>query len=113
MTTKKAKRVGQARKSPTVRRLEEMLGGPLTLGNFLQAIREGEEQTQVAFATILGISRANLCDIEKGRKKVSPGRAAQFAEALGYSETQFVRLALQDIVEDAGLEMTVSVQKAM
>jgi hypothetical protein len=44
--------------------LEEAAGGPLTLGGFLRAIREGEEMTLAAFAGRLGVSRQNLCDVE-------------------------------------------------
>lgn len=53
--------------------------------------------------------RAHLCDIEKGRKFVSPGRAAEFARTLGYSERHFVRLALQKLVDEAGLDLEVRV----
>jgi len=95
-------------KSPAVRFLED-LAGPLTLGAALAAIREGEEWSQAEMARRLGISRSHLCDIEKRRKSVSPGRAAEFAEALGYGKRQFVRLALQELVNEAGLDLEVSV----
>lgn len=101
MTTRK--------KSRAVSLLEDLAGGPLTLGGLLAAIREGEELSQAELAERLGISRSHLCDIEKGRKTVSPARAAQFARDLGYSEAQFVRLALQALVEEAGLGLTVHV----
>ncbi len=95
------------RKSKAMRLLERLTGGPLTLGEAIEAIRLGEEMSQSAFARQLGISRAHLCDIEKGRKAVSPERAARFARVLGYGEKQFVRLALQDEVDRAGLGFTV------
>lgn len=60
----------------------------------------------------LEISRSHLCDIEKQRKTVSPERAARFASILGYGEAQFVRLALQGLVEDAGLRLRVHVTAA-
>jgi len=44
-----------------------------------------------------------LCDIEKGRKVVGPERAARFANVLGRSQHQFVRLALQELLDEAGL----------
>lgn len=87
----------------------EDLVGPLTFGNTLAAIREGEELSQTVFARKLGISRQNLCDIEKNRKSVSPGRAAKWAKKLGYSPSVFVGLALQALVEAEGLQMDVSV----
>ena len=82
-------------KSNAMAFLEELTGGPLTLGRALAAIRLGEEVSQTEFARILGISRSHLCDIEKGRKAVSPVRAEEFARILGYSETQLVRLSLE------------------
>lgn len=101
-----------AGKSRAVKFLEEVYGGPLTLGGLLQAIREGDEISQAAFAHELGISRSHLCDIEKGRKTVSISRAARFARVLGYSEAQFVRLAVQGQVEDAGLDLQVTIEAA-
>ena len=87
--------------------LERLLGGPLTFGDLLRAIREGEEETQSEFAAKLGVSKQHLCDIEKGRKPIRPERAARWAKRLGYSPVRFVRLALQDAVDRAGLRFTV------
>lgn len=82
-------------KSNAMAFLEELTGGSLTLGSALEAIRLGEEISQVEFARMLGISRSHLCDIEKGRKAVSPARAEEFARILGYSESQLIRLSLE------------------
>ncbi len=79
----------------------EKKSGPLTLGSLLSFIREGEETSQ---------SRSHLYDIEHGRKSLSVERAARFAKILGYSETQFVRLALQALVDEAGLRLDVEVR---
>jgi len=106
MTTKKKPA------SAAARFLENLAGGPLTLGGLLEAIRLGDEISQSELAERLEISRSHLCDIEKGRKTVSPARAAKFAKILGYSETQFVRLALQDMVDEAGLSLVVKVEAA-
>ena len=104
MTTKK--------KSETLKFLEELAGRPLTLGGLLESIRLSEEMSQAAFAKKLGISSSHLCDIEKGRKVVSPERAARFARVLGRSREQFVRLSLQEMLDEAGLKMRVEVVKA-
>lgn len=92
--------------------LEDVTGGPLTLGDLLLSIRLAEGMSQADFARTLKISRSHLCDLEKGRKTLSPQRAARFARALGYSETQFVRLALQAMVAEAGLHLTVQLVPA-
>ncbi|MGZ3771916.1 MAG: helix-turn-helix domain-containing protein [Bdellovibrio sp.] len=96
------------KKSPTIKFLEKLAGRPLSLGGLLESIRLGEEESLSMFAKKINISTSHLCDIEKGRKSVSPSRAAQFARALGYSESQFVRLALQDEIDKAGLKFRVS-----
>ncbi len=100
------------KKSVTMKFLEGVAGRPLTLGGLLESIRLGEEMSQAAFAKKLGISPSHLCDIEKGRKVVSPERAARLARHLGRSEHQFVRLALQQQVNEAGLKMKVDVAAA-
>lgn len=97
------------KKSDAMKYLEKLTGGPLTIGRMIASIRLGEEMTLETFAKKLKISRSHLCDIEKGRKGVSVERAAFFAKTLGYSQMQFVRFALQDEVERAGLKMKVDV----
>ena len=82
-----------SKKSDALEFLESLTGGPLTLGDLLASIRLGEGTPQAEFARRLDISRSHLCDIEKGRKTLSPKRAARFARILGYSEAQFVRFA--------------------
>lgn len=92
--------------------LESIIGKKPTLGDYLLAIRQGEESSQVDFSKQLGISRQNLCDIEHNRRFISPKMAAEFAEKLGYSARQFVRLCLQDLLNRDGLALLVDVQDA-
>jgi transcriptional regulator with XRE-family HTH domain len=97
------------RKLSALEFLDRLIGAPVTLGKYLEAIRLGEEMSQPAFARQLGISRSHLNDIEKGRKAVSPERAARFARLLGYSEIGMVQMALQDLVDADGLKLRVRV----
>jgi transcriptional regulator with XRE-family HTH domain len=99
-------------KSEAMKFLEDVAGRPLTLGGLLESIRLSEEMSQSVFAKKLGISASHLCDIEKGRKVVSPERAARFAKVLGRSEHQFVRLALQEMIDEAGLKLKVNIAAA-
>lgn len=92
-----------------MRYLEAAAGRPLTLGALLESMRLGEGMSQAAFAKKLRVSPSHLCDIEKGRKLVSPERAARFARVLGRSQQQFVRLALQELIDEAGLKMKVDI----
>ena len=99
------------KKSDAMKFLESVVG-ELTFGGLIEAMRQAEEMSQVEFAKKLGISKQHLCDIEKGRKFVSPERAAKFAKILGHSEPSFVALVLQDIVNQGGLKLKVSVEAA-
>jgi plasmid maintenance system antidote protein VapI len=99
----------KAKKSDAVKFLEKVSGGPLTLGRWLEAIRLGEDATLREFAESLEISVSHLNDIEKGRKHVSPERALRFARLLGYSEEQFVELALQEIVNELDVDFKIKV----
>jgi plasmid maintenance system antidote protein VapI len=66
--------------------------------------------SQKTFAEMLGISPANLCDIEKGRKGVSIFKATEIAKTIGYSPTMLVQLALQEQIESSGLDYMVEVK---
>jgi transcriptional regulator with XRE-family HTH domain len=100
-----------ANKSSAMKFLEKISGGPLTFGRMLQSIRLGEEKSLDVFAQSLDVSRTNLSDIEHGRRGVSVERAARWAELLGYSQTQFVRLALQAQLDAAGLKLYAQVTR--
>lgn len=96
----------------TLKYLEKLMGEKLTLGSFILAIRQGEELSQVEFAKILGVSRQILCDIEHGRRIISPKKAAEYADLLGYSKKQFVRLCLQDMIDRDHLGLVVEIENA-
>lgn len=99
-------------KSTTIQFLESLAGGPITFGRLLQSIRLGDEMSLEAFAKQLEVSRTNLSDIEHGRRGVSVERAAHWADVLGYDQTQFVRLALQAQLDEAGLPLLAQVTRA-
>ncbi|CAM3008282.1 helix-turn-helix transcriptional regulator [Legionella worsleiensis] len=96
----------------TLKYLENLMGEKLTLGSFILAIRQGEELSQVEFAKMLGVSRQVLCDIEHGRRIISPKKAAEYADLLGYSKKQFVRLCLQDMIDRDHLGLVVEIENA-
>ncbi|OGT49019.1 MAG: hypothetical protein A3E82_08755 [Gammaproteobacteria bacterium RIFCSPHIGHO2_12_FULL_38_11] len=93
----------------TLKDLEKITGSKLTLGRLIWAIRQADEISQVDFAKQLFITKQHLCDIERGRKPISPKLAAKYAEILGYSKAQFIRLALQDLVDRDGLNVQVEI----
>ena len=113
-TKRRKKRQRPTRPEGSVDALEffESIDGPMTLGGMLWSIRMCDELSQTEFARILGVSRSHICDIEKGRKVVSPERAAAWAKVLGYPDTVFVKLALQEQLDRAGVKMSVQVDAA-
>lgn len=86
--------------------------GPITLGRYISAFRQCDELSQAAYARKLKISRANLCDIEKGRKTVSPERAAKIAKLMGVSEMTLIQLAIQDQLNAMKLKYKVELKSA-
>jgi antitoxin HigA-1 len=98
------------RNNAALKKLEKLIGEPVTFGLYLKSIRESEELTQNDFAEKLGVSVQHLSNVENGRKHVSIERAEAWARALGYPEAMFVQLSLQDQFQRAGLagyELTV------
>ena len=91
--------------------LKKMLG-KLTLGMAIRSIRQCEEESQVIFAKKIGVSTQFLCDLEHNRRIVSPKKAKEFAEKLGYSPQQFITLAIQDSFKQDGINMIVEVKAA-
>lgn len=100
------------KKSKVIKSLEKITGRELSFGGLIESIRLGEELTLNEFSKKLKISVSHLCDIEKGRKAVSPIRAASFAKILKRSESQFVRLALQDELKRSGLDYNIKLEAA-
>ena len=92
MTTKRRSAV---RKTSTMEFLEKVMGGPLTLGGAIAAIREAEGESPSQFAEKLGVSHSSQRHRGWQAFSQSGERAAQFAVALGYDQAQFVRFALQ------------------
>ena len=56
------------------------------------------------------MSESYLRDVEARRVVVSAPEAADWARAVGYPATELVRRVLQDLLDEAGLEMRVSVE---
>lgn len=92
--------------------LQEIVGERVSIANLIRCIRQCEELSQVDMAEKLGISRQRLCDIENGRSRVSPKLAVKFAKKLDHSVEQFVRFALQDILDRDHVDFIVDVSKA-
>lgn len=89
--------------------LERRLG-KLTVGELLHSWRTSEEMSLKDFGKRIGMSVPNLCDIEKGRKGVSPEKAEQIAKAIGVPSALLVRLSIEESLQAAGLRYTVEIK---
>lgn len=99
-----------SKKSSARKFLEDLRGGPMTFGQMIRSLRMADEISQVQLAEKLHISRAFLCDIEHGRRIMSAYKAAAFARIMGYSQEQFVSVAIEDQLRDAGIEACVELK---
>lgn len=86
--------------------------GPMTVGLFIRAMRDVQGVSQLDLSKKLKISKAHLCDIERGRRFISPDRAAKFAKIIKVPESTLVQLALQDLLREAKLNYSVKLTKA-
>lgn len=87
------------------------LTGPISFGDMLYSFRLSRELSQVNMAELLGISKQELCNIEKGRKFVSVDRAKAFAQALEMPPKTFAKYALQDQLNSAGIVGEVEINE--
>ena len=85
------------------------LTGHISFGEMIHSFRQAQELTQVDMADKLGISKQDLCNIEKGRKLVSVERAVSFAKSLKMPAKTFAKYVLQDQLQKAGLKGEVEI----
>lgn len=83
--------------------------GPLSFALFMRVTRASLGLTQEELGKKLGLSRANICDIEKGRHLVSTELAVKVAKKAGLPEKMALQACLQDQVRKAGSEAKVQV----
>lgn len=83
--------------------------GPLTFALFMRVSRNSLGLTQEEFGKKFGLSRANVCDIEKGRQLVSTELAVKVARKTGLPEKLALQACLQDQVYKAGSEAKVAI----
>jgi DNA-binding XRE family transcriptional regulator len=80
----------------------------LTFGDFIKNYRLGEEMTQAQLAELLKVSKQRVCDIEKNRYHVSLKLCKEIASRLDLPPEWLAKLALQDQINDEGLNLKVS-----
>ncbi len=89
-------------------KLEKELG-PITFAMFMRVTRNSLGLTQEAYGRKVGMSRANVCDIEKGRQLVSAELALKVARKAGFPEKFALQVCLQDQVRRAGIDAKIAI----
>ena len=105
MTTK-------TKKSDAIKFLDGLVGHPQSFGSMLRALRLSDEKTLQEYAELLGTSRHQLSDIERGVRVVSEEKASKFAKRLGHSPTSFIRQVIDDRLAKQGLKFKVELAAA-
>jgi DNA-binding XRE family transcriptional regulator len=90
----------------------EKINGPFTFSTFMLGARTTLGLTQVKMAKKLGISKAALCEIEKGRTLVSALAAVRYAKKAGFSVTVALEACLQDQLRKANIKKRVRLEDA-
>ena len=83
--------------------------GPLTFAHVMKVARNSLGLTQADFGKKFGLSKANICDIEKGRHVVSTTYALKIARKIGFPEKLALQACFQDQLQKADLEGKVVV----
>ncbi len=86
------------------------LRGSMTFARLLTSYRSSVDLTQVELAKRLKLSKANLCDLEKGRKIPSPARAHEIARSLKELPQYWVEVAIQDMLTSQKLSYVVKLE---
>jgi DNA-binding XRE family transcriptional regulator len=89
----------------------EKLNGPFSFATYMLGIRINLDLTQVQMAKKLGISKAALCEIEKGRTLVSAQTAVRYARKAGFSETVALEACFQDQLRKAKIKKRVRLEE--
>ena len=86
--------------------------GVFSFATFMLGIRTTLDLSQKELAKKLGISKAALCEIEKGRTRVSPATAVRYARQAGFSETLALEACFQDQLMKAKIKKRVRIEDA-
>ena len=89
----------------------EDIDGTLGFAGLMKSIRLGRGETQETFGKKIGITKQNVCDLEKGRWLPSTKSAIFFAKRLGYSPEVFVMMILQEEINKEHLNLEVRILK--
>lgn len=84
----------------------------LRQGAFLRESREKARLSTKEVALAVGMSLSQMCDLERGYVSLPLKRAPRFAEVLQIPTESVVLAILQDRLDEAGLSIKLSAERA-
>lgn len=100
------------KKSTAMKQLEKAAGEAFSFAVMVKGYRTREDLTQEELATRLGMKKSYISNIENKRDFVTLEQAIKFAITLKEPVEVWARVALQDMVDRAGIDAVVEFKKA-
>jgi transcriptional regulator with XRE-family HTH domain len=100
------------KKSAAMKHIEKITGEVFSFSTMVKGFRTREDLTQEELATILGVKKSYISNIENRRDFVTLEQAVRFSELLNEPVEAWARVALQDMANRAGLNFLVEIKKS-
>lgn len=91
--------------------LDSIRGAPFTFSVMVKAYRTRESLTQEEFASIVGVKKSYISNVENQRDYVTIEQAIRFATALNEPVNLWIKVALQDMILRAGYNCEIELKK--
>lgn len=89
----------------------ESLIGPPTVGRLIRAYRTQHDISTQELATILGVTKGYISNIETGKKDISLDKALHICEALGEVRELYAHVWFEEQSRNAGLDFKKVIKK--
>ena len=77
----------------------------ITMAMLIKSHRTRVGMTQTEMGEALGVTRAFICDIEKGRRNFAVSSVIEVSEALGINPEIVFKIMLRDVADKNGFEV--------
>ena len=95
----------------SAKRILESLIGPPTVGRLIRSYRTQHDITTQELATILGVTKGYISNIETGKKEISLDKALSICEALGEVCELYAHVWFEEQARNAGLDFKKVIKK--
>ncbi len=89
----------------------ETLIGPPTVGKLIRSYRTQNELSTQELATLLGVTKGYISNIETGKKDISLDKALHICEVLGEVRELYAHVWFEEQARNAGLDFKKVIKK--